>query len=74
MSVTHISVFKNLQSPKYPVFVNLQSLMGTARDLGLNYVFINKDTIDASLVEELKEAGYSVVAGQGEEARIKISW
>jgi uncharacterized membrane protein YwaF len=72
--MTHVEVFKNLQSPKYPLFVNLQSLMGTARDLGLNYVFVNKDTLTSDLVDELKQAGYSVVIGQGEEARIKISW
>lgn len=72
--MTHVEVFKNLQSPKYPLFVNLQSLMGTARDLGLNYVFVNKDTLTSDLVDELKQAGYSVVVGQGEEARIKISW
>lgn len=72
--MTHVTVFKNLQSPKYPLFVNLQSLMGTARDLGLNYVFVNKDTLTSDLIDELKQAGYSVVVGQGEEARIKISW
>lgn len=72
--MTHVEVFKNLQSPKYPVFVNLQSFMGTARDLGLNYVFVNKDTLSNELIDELKQAGYSVVVGQGEEARVKISW
>lgn len=72
--MTHVKVFKNLQSPKYPLFVNLQSLMGAARDLGLNYIFVNKDTLDANLLDEVKQAGYSVVIGQGEEARIKISW
>jgi hypothetical protein len=72
--MTHVEVFKNLQSPKYPLFVNLQSLMGTARDLGLNYVFVNKDTLTLDLIDELKQAGYLVVVGQGEKARIKISW
>ena len=72
--MTHVTVFRNLQSPKYPVFVNLQALMGNARELGLNYVFVNKDTLSNDLIDELKQAGYSVVIGQGEEARIKISW
>lgn len=72
--MTHVSVFKTLQSPKYPLFVNLQSFMGTARELGLNYVFVNKDTLSNELIDELKQAGYSVVVGQGEEARVKISW
>ena len=48
--------------------------MGTARELGLNYVFVNKDTLSNELIDELKQAGYSVVVGQGEEARVKISW
>ena len=72
--MTHVSVFKTLQSPKYPIFINLQSFMGTARELGLNYVFVNKDTLSNELIDELKQAGYSVVVGQGEEARVKISW
>jgi len=72
--MTHVEVFKNLQSPKYPVFVNLQSFMGTARDLGLNYVFVDKNTLSTDLINDLKQSGYSVVVGQGEEARIKISW
>lgn len=72
--MTHVSVFKTLQSPKYPQLVNLQAFMGNARELGLNYIFVNKDTLDSSLLDEVKQAGYSVVVGQGEEARIKISW
>lgn len=72
--MTHVSVFKTLQSPKYPIFINLQSFMGTARELGLNYVFVNKDTLSNELIDELKQAGYSIVVGQGEEARVKISW
>ena len=72
--MTHVEVFKNLKSPKYPQLVNLHSFMGAAKDLGLNYVFVNKDTLSSSLLDEVKQAGYSVVVGQGEEARIKISW
>lgn len=72
--MTHVTVFRNLQSPKYPTIVNLQAFMGTARELGLNYVFVNKDTLSNKLIDELKQAGYSVVVGQGEEARVKISW
>lgn len=72
--MTHVEVFKNLKSPKYPQLVNLQSFMGTARELGLNYVFVNKDTLPNELIDELKQAGYFVVVGQGEEARVKISW
>lgn len=72
--MTHVEVFKNLQSPKYPIFVNLQSFMSTARELGLNYVFVDKNTLSNDLIDDLKQSGYSVVVGQGEEARIKISW
>lgn len=72
--MTHVEVFKNLKSPKYPQLVNLQAFMDNARELGLNYIFVNKDTLDSSLLDEVKQAGYSVVVGQGEEARVKISW
>lgn len=72
--MTHVEVFKNLKSPKYPQLVNLQAFMGNARELGLNYVFVNKNTLTSKLLDEVKQAGYSVIVGQGEEARIKISW
>lgn len=53
----------------------LIKLVGAARDLGINYVFIDKGLIaDEVLNGTIKILGYSVVVGQGECARVKISW
>ena len=53
----------------------LIELITAAQDFGLNYVFIDKGMIDEELLNKLKKSGYySVVVGQGEVARIKISW
>ena len=40
----------------------------------MNYVFVDKNIVPSSTIEDLKKNGYSVVIGQGEVARIKISW
>jgi hypothetical protein len=54
---------------------NLINFIRAAKECGLNYVFIDKNTFDNKIIEELiKEIGYSIVVGQGEVARIKISW
>lgn len=72
--MTHVEVFKAYRSPKSLISTILQAFMIGAKELGLNYVFVNKDTLTPELIDEVKRAGYSVVVGQGEEARIKISW
>jgi len=41
---------------------------------GVNYIFIDKGMITDETIEKLKNCSYSVVVGQGETARIKISW
>ena len=40
----------------------------------MNYVFVDKNIVSPSVIEDLKKNGYSLVIGQGEVARIKISW
>ena len=39
-----------------------------------NYIFIDKGTFSQETIEKVREAGYNVVIGYGEVARIKISW
>lgn len=72
--MTNVEVFKTYRSLKAPISTVLQAFMIRAKELGLNYVFINKNTLNSELVDEVKQAGCSVVIGQREEARIKISW
>lgn len=53
---------------------SLLNLIDAAYKFGLNYVFIDKWMIDDDTINGLKVGGYSVIVGQGEKARIKISW
>ena len=53
---------------------SLFNLIDAAYKFGLNYIFIDKWMIDDDTIDGLKGRGYSVVVGQGEKARIKISW
>lgn len=53
---------------------SLLNLIDAAYKFGLNYVFIDKWMADDDTIDCLKNGGYSVIVGQGEKARIKISW
>ena len=53
---------------------SLFNLIDAAYKFGLNYIFIDKWMIDDDTIDGLKSGGYSVIVGQGEKARIKISW
>ena len=53
---------------------SLLNLIDAAYKFGLNYVFVDKWMIDDDTINGLKVGGYSVIVGQGEKARIKISW
>ena len=53
---------------------SLLNLIDAAYKFGLNYIFIDKWMIDDDTIDGLKNGGYSVIVGQGEKARIKISW
>lgn len=53
---------------------SLLNLIDAAYKFGLNYVFIDKWMTDDDTIDSLKSGGYSVIVGQGEKARIKISW
>ena len=52
----------------------LFNLIDAAYKFGLNYIFIDKWMINDDTIIGLKSGGYSVIVGQGEKARIKISW
>lgn len=52
----------------------LLNLISAANTFGLNYIFIDKGMIKEETIDGLKKYGFSVVVGQGEAARIKISW
>lgn len=52
----------------------LFNLIDAAYKFGLNYIFIDKWMINDDIIDGLKRGGYSVIVGQGEKARIKISW
>ena len=53
---------------------SLLNLIDAAYKFGLNYIFIDKWMADDDIIDCLKNGGYSVIVGQGEKARIKISW
>lgn len=39
-----------------------------------NYIFIDKGSFSQETIENVRNAGYNVVIGYGDVARIKISW
>ena len=45
-----------------------------AKNLGINYIFIDKSVVDDKLINLLKEKGFSILIGMGTNARVKISW
>lgn len=49
-------------------------LIIAVQNFGLNYIFVDKGMLSDNTLNDLKKLGYSVVVGQGEVARIKISW
>ena len=49
-------------------------LMQAANYAHQNYIFVNKGTFSQETIEKVREAGYNVLIGYGDIARIKISW
>lgn len=65
----------NVSNAKLPdMKLMLFNLIDAAYKFGLNYIFIDKWMIDDDTINSLKIGGYSVIVGQGEKAKIKISW
>ena len=65
----------NVSNAKLPDRKSLLfNLIDAAYKFGLNYIFIDKWMLDDDTINGLKSSGYSVIVGQGEKARIKISW
>ena len=52
----------------------IYSAIESVKKLGCNYLFLDKNTISQDIIDDLKSKGYTVVIGQGEVAKIKISW
>ena len=40
----------------------------------LNYIFVDRDLFSKGVIDKLRENGFTIVTGQGDVARIKISW
>ena len=53
---------------------SLESFIMSAQMNHINYVLIDKKLVKPELIDYLKSLGYSIIVGQGEEARVKISW
>lgn len=49
-------------------------LMQVANYAHQNYIFIDKGTFSQETIEKVCKAGYNIVIGYGDVARIKISW
>lgn len=54
--------------------LTISTMIQDAQWAHMNYVFIDKNLLRQEDIDKLKENGYNVVVGQGEVARIKISW
>jgi hypothetical protein len=52
----------------------ISTMIQDAQWAHMNYMFIDKNLLRQEDIDKLKENGYNVVVGQGEVARIKISW
>ena len=52
----------------------ISTMIQDAQWAHMNYMFIDKNLLRQEDIDKLKENGYNVVVGQGEAARIKISW
>ena len=53
---------------------SLEHLITAAQTNHINYVFVDRKLISTELMDLLRIKGYSIVTGQGEVSRIKISW
>lgn len=52
----------------------LSNLIWNAHWAHLNYIFVDKKLFSQQLIDKVKEAGFNIITGQGDIARIKISW
>lgn len=49
-------------------------MIEAAKKLTMNYIFIDKNVVDDTLINLLREKGFSILIGMGANARVKISW
>ena len=65
---------KNIARGDVVTDASLEQLIISAQINHMNYVFIDRKLIEIDTISNLKTLGYNVIVGQGEQARIKISW
>lgn len=54
--------------------VAISNLILDANYAHLNYIFVDRGLFSQEIIDKLRENGFTVVTGQGDVARIKISW
>ena len=54
--------------------VAISNLIWDANYAHLNYIFVDRGLFSQEVIDKLRENGFTVVSGQGDVARIKISW
>lgn len=52
----------------------LSQFVRCANYMGMNYIFIDRDILHPDEIDILRNVGYNILIGQGDKARIKISW
>lgn len=52
----------------------ISNLIWDANYAHLNYIFVDRGLFSQEVIDKLRENGFTIVTGQGDVARIKISW
>ena len=52
----------------------LANLIWNAHWSHMNYIFVDRNLFSQGVIDKLRENGFTIVTGQGDIARIKISW
>lgn len=52
----------------------IERFMESAARAHTNYILIDRRTLPVEMIKTLRESGFNVLVGMGDEARIKISW
>lgn len=53
--------------------MNINQIISILKENKINYIFLDKSLFTQEQINSLKKS-YSIIIGQGENARIKISW
>jgi len=52
----------------------VKNIINLHKELGMNYLLIDKGLLSPDSIDTFIREGYSVVVGYGDKARVKISW